>query len=154
MKNTFLIIAVFFLQQINAQQIAFPGAEGFGKYATGGRGGKVALVTNLNDDGEGSFRNALEKYPGEPLTVIFKVSGIIELQSKIQIKRSNLTIAGQTAPGDGICLKNQSLILNGAAAKGNHGNIIIRFMGFQTAWGSGSTGGTAARATSAVTSLR
>jgi len=127
-KNTFLIIAVFFLQQINAQQIAFPGAEGFGKYATGGRGGKVALVTNLNDDGEGSFRNALEKYPGEPLTVIFKVSGIIELQSKIQIKRSNLTIAGQTAPGDGICLKNQSLILNGAFAKGNHGNIIIRFI--------------------------
>jgi len=124
-----LIIASVLLQQIVfAQQIAFPGAEGFGKYATGGRGGQLAFVTNLNDDGEGSLRNALEKFPGEPLTVIFKVSGIIELQSKIQIKRSNLTIAGQTAPGDGICLKNQSLILNGAAAKGNHGNIIIRFI--------------------------
>jgi hypothetical protein len=108
--------------------IAFPGAEGFGKYATGGRGGKVAAVTNLNDDGEGSFRQALEKFPGEPLTIVFKVSGIIELQSKIQIKRSNLTIAGQTAPGDGICLKNQSLILNGASSKGNHGNIIIRYI--------------------------
>jgi hypothetical protein len=127
-KSTFFIGILFFLQQVNAQQIAFPGAEGFGKYATGGRGGKVVAVTNLNDDGEGSFRNALEKFPGEPLTVIFKVSGIIELQTKIQIKRSNLTIAGQTAPGDGICLKNQSLILNGASSKGNHGNIIIRFI--------------------------
>lgn len=118
----------FFVQKIYAQQIAFPGAEGFGKHATGGRGGKVAAVTNLNDSGEGSFREALEKFPGEPLTVIFRVSGIIELQSKIQVKRSNLTIAGQTAPGDGICLKNHSLILNGASAKGNHGNIIIRFI--------------------------
>ncbi len=116
------------VQKISSQQIAFPGAEGFGKYATGGRGGKVVAVTNLNDSGEGSFRWALEQYPGEALTVIFRVSGIIELQSKIQIKRSNLTIAGQTAPGDGICLKNQSLILNGASSKGNHGNIIIRFI--------------------------
>lgn len=128
MKKIILILFVFIQQTLFAQQIAFPGAEGFGKYATGGRGGKVAAVTNLNDSGEGSFRNALEKFPGEPLTIIFKVSGIIELQSKIQIKRSNLTIAGQTAPGDGICLKNQSLILNGASQKGNHGNIIIRFI--------------------------
>jgi hypothetical protein len=111
-----------------AQQLAFPGAEGFGKYATGGRGGKLAAVTNLNDKGEGSFRHALEQFPGESLTVIFKVSGIIELESNIVIKRSNLTIAGQTAPGDGICLKNYSFIVNGASAKGNHGNIIIRFI--------------------------
>lgn len=116
------------VQKIVSQQIAFPGAEGFGKYATGGRGGQVVAVTNLNDSGEGSFRWALEQYPGEPLTVVFAVSGIIELESKIQIKRSNLTIAGQTAPGDGICLKNQSFILNGAFSKGNHGNIIIRFI--------------------------
>ena len=128
MKTVVIIFSFFLSQALLAQQIAFPGAEGFGKYATGGRGGRVAAVTNLNDDGEGSFRNALEKFPGEPLTIIFKVSGIIELQSKIQIKRSNLTIAGQTAPGDGICLKNQSLILNGASSKGNHGNIIIRFI--------------------------
>lgn len=128
MKKIIIILLVFVQQTTHAQQIAFPGAEGFGKYATGGRGGKVAAVTNLNDSGEGSFRDALEKFPGEPLTIIFKVSGIIELQSKIQIKRSNLTIAGQTAPGDGICLKNHSLILNGASAKGNHGNIIIRFI--------------------------
>lgn len=128
MKKIITILFIIVQYNLPAQQIAFPGAEGFGKYATGGRGGKVVAVTNLNDAGEGSFRWALEKFPGEPLTVIFKVSGIIELQSKIQIKRSNLTIAGQTAPGDGICLKNQSLILNGASAKGNHGNIIIRFI--------------------------
>ena len=115
-------------QNNSRKQIAFPGAEGFGKYATGGRGGKVAVVNNLNDKGEGSFRNALEQFPNEPLTIIFNVSGIIELQSNINIKRSNLTIAGQTAPGDGICLKNYSFILNGASAKGNHGNIIIRFI--------------------------
>ncbi|MGC4102921.1 hypothetical protein [Ferruginibacter sp.] len=67
----FSIISLLFLQQIvSAQQIAFPGAEGFGKYATGGRGGKVVAVTNLNDDGAGSFRNALEQFPGEPLIVI------------------------------------------------------------------------------------
>jgi hypothetical protein len=127
-KGTTLLCCGLFIQQTNAQQIAFPGAEGFGKFATGGRGGKVAAVTNLDDSGEGSFRNALEKFPGEPLTIIFKVSGIIELKSKIQVKRSNLTIAGQTAPGDGICLKNQSLVLNGASSMGNHGNIIIRFI--------------------------
>ncbi len=128
MKAMLILLLSVSVQEIYSQQISFPGAEGFGKYATGGRGGKVVAVTNLNDNGEGSFRWALEQFPGEPLTVIFRVSGIIELQSKIQIKRSNLTIAGQTAPGDGICLKNQSLILNGASSKGNHGNIIIRFI--------------------------
>lgn len=128
MRKLFIISLFFFYQSINAQQIAFPGAEGFGKYATGGRGGKVAAVTNLNDKGEGSFRHALEQFPGESLTVIFRVSGIIELESNIVIKRSNLTIAGQTAPGDGICLKNYSFIVNGASSKGNHGNIIIRFI--------------------------
>ena len=128
-KRYILAILVLFLQQpLFAQLTAFPGAEGFGKYASGGRGGQVVAVTNINDSGEGSFRWALEQYPGEPLTVVFKVSGLIELQTKIQIKRSNLTIAGQTAPGDGICFKNQSLILNGAGIKGNHGNIIIRFI--------------------------
>lgn len=125
------LIIIFFLfcfSSLHAQQIAFPGAEGFGKYASGGRGGKVAAVTNLNDSGEGSFRYALEQFPGEPVTVIFKVSGIIELRSSLVIKRSNITIAGQTAPGDGICLKGHSFILNGAGQGGNKGNIIIRFI--------------------------
>ncbi len=127
-RAVFLFLLCCISHNAFAQLPAFPGAEGFGKYATGGRGGQVAAVTNLNDDGDGSFRKALEKFPGDPLTIIFKVSGIIDLKSKIQIKRSNLTIAGQTAPGDGICLKGYSLILNGASAKGNHGNIIIRYI--------------------------
>lgn len=128
LKLLFLGLLMFFVNNVNAQQIAFPNAEGFGKFATGGRGGKVVAVTNLNDDGEGSFRKALEAYPNEPLTIIFKVAGIIELKSKVTIKRSNLTIAGQTAPGNGICFTGNSLILNGASSKGNHGNIIIRFI--------------------------
>ncbi len=114
-----------------AQQPAFPGAEGFGKYATGGRGGKIYTVTNLNDSGSGSFREAFSAYPGEPLTIVFAVGGIIELQSQIKVNRSNFTIAGQTAPGDGICLKGHSFIINGARAAnlgGNHGNIIIRYL--------------------------
>lgn len=125
----YLTLLVFFgYLSVQAQLPAFPGAEGFGKYASGGRGGQVVAVTSLNDDGPGSFRWALEQFPGEPLTIVFRVAGIIELQNKVQIKRSNLTIAGQTAPGDGICFRNQSLILNGAGIKGNHGNIIIRFI--------------------------
>ncbi len=124
----FILIITITASTSNAQQLAFPGAEGFGKNATGGRGGKVATVTNLNDAGEGSFRHALEQFPGKPLTIVFNVSGIIELKSKVQIKRSNLTIAGQTAPGDGICFKDNSLLINGAAMGGNHGNIIIRYI--------------------------
>lgn len=112
-----------------AQPIAFPGAEGFGKYSTGGRGGQVVEVTNLDDDGTGSFRAALTAFPGEPITIVFRVSGIIDLKSELYLKRSNVTIAGQTAPGDGICLRGGSFILNGARALsqgGNHGNIVIR----------------------------
>ncbi|ADY51044.1 hypothetical protein Pedsa_0462 [Pseudopedobacter saltans DSM 12145] len=111
-----------------AQQLAFPGAEGFGKYATGGRGGKVYKVTNLNDSGSGSFREAFNAYPGEPLTVVFEVGGTIELLSQIKVNRSNITIAGQTAPGDGICFKGHSLIFNGAKIGGNHNNIIVRYI--------------------------
>jgi hypothetical protein len=105
---------------------AFPGAEGFGKYATGGRGGRVVEVTNLNDNGPGSFRQAFLEYPGEPITIVFRVGGIINLTSKIKVNRGNITIAGQTAPGDGICLKGASFIINGAKSGGNYGNIIVR----------------------------
>lgn len=111
-----------------SQTPAFPGAEGFGKFATGGRGGQVAKVTNLDDDGPGSFRQALLLYPAEPLTIVFDVSGIIQLKSPLVVRRSNLTIAGQAAPGDGICLKGHSFMLNGAGAGGNKGNIIIRYI--------------------------
>jgi hypothetical protein len=127
-KVCFVLVCFALFINGNAQQLAFPGAEGFGKFATGGRGGQVAKVTNLNDDGPGSFRQALNELPDQPLTVVFDVSGLIELKSPLVIRRSNLTIAGQTAPGDGICLKGHSFMLNGAGQGGNKGNIIIRFI--------------------------
>src|SRR5690349_12577846 len=98
--------------------IAFPGAEGYGKYATGGRGGKVLIVTNLNDDGEGSFRKAATA--NGPRTIVFAISGTIHLNSSVSIK-ANATIAGQTAPGDGICFADKSVQLGGD-------NIIVRYL--------------------------
>ena len=101
--------------------LAFPGAEGFGKFTTGGRGGKVLVVTNLNNDGTGSFREAAESKQAR--TIVFAVSGTIHLDRSISIQ-SNATIAGQSAPGDGICIADKSVSLGGD-------NIIIRFMRFR-----------------------
>ena len=111
------------LQPVAAENIpvAFPGAEGFGKYSSGGRGGKVFTVTNLNDDGEGSFRQAATR--NEPRIIVFAVSGTIHLNSAVSIK-GNATIAGQTAPGDGICLADKSVQLGGD-------NIILRYLRFR-----------------------
>ncbi len=98
---------------------AFPGAEGFGAMAKGGRGGRVIFVTNLNDHGPGSFREAcLAK---GPRVVIFRVGGLITLESPLQITESNITIAGQTAPGDGICLRSNLLTI--AAS-----DVVVRFL--------------------------
>ena len=101
--------------------IAFPGAEGYGKYAIGGRGGKTFIVSNLNDKGQGSFREAAEAK--EKRMIVFAVSGTIHLETKLSI-RGDVTIAGQTAPGDGICLADNSVSLGGD-------NIIVRYLRFR-----------------------
>lgn len=98
---------------------AFPGAEGFGAGASGGRGGDVYYVTHLNDDGPGSLRDAVSK--GNRM-VLFRVSGTIQLKSRLTINQPNITIAGQTAPGDGICLRDHELFIT------NTSNIIVRFL--------------------------
>ena len=99
---------------------AFPTAEGFGKFASGGRGGKVVEVTNLNDSGEGSLRWALTEAGREHATIVFRVSGIITLEKDIRAKLYHVTIAGQTAPGDGILYRGGKLNLGGSK------NVIMR----------------------------
>ena len=124
-----LFILFLFTTNIYSQQKAFPTAEGFGKYAQGGRAGQVIKVTNLNDSGPGSFRAACEA--SGPRTVIFEVGGRIELTSGgINITNDNITIAGQTAPGDGIMITaetsqpNQMFVINAD-------DVIVRYMTFR-----------------------
>ena len=101
-------------------QLAFPGAEGYGRFAIGGRGGKVVAVTNLQDNGVGSLRYAVEKVKG-PRTIVFNVSGTIELKSRLVVGDRYVTIAGQTAPGKGITISRAPVGLTGDDG-------IIRFL--------------------------
>src|SRR5690349_4762786 len=105
-----------------AEVPAFPGAEGGGKYSFGGRGGKVIVVTNLNDDGPGSFRWAVEQ--GGARVIVFNVAGIIRIKTPVIIRAPYITIQGQTAPGDGVCLAGESVWIN------TH-DVIIRYMRFR-----------------------
>ena len=98
---------------------AFPGAEGFGSTTPGGRGGKVLFVTNLDDSGPGSLREACGAEG--PRIVVFRVSGLISLEKPITVQNPYLTLAGQSAPGDGICLRNCSF------AVATH-DVVIRFL--------------------------
>jgi pectate lyase len=98
--------------------LAFPGAEGFGRYTTGGRGGDIVHVTNLNDAGKGSLRDAVSK-PNR--IVIFDVSGIINLKSVLVFSK-NLTVAGETAPGEGVVLYGNRVSFSGA------NNLICRYL--------------------------
>ena len=107
---------------LKAEIPAFPGAEGGGAYTPGGRGGKVLVVTNLNDRGPGSFREACET--GGARIIVFNVSGVIELKSPINVRAPYVTIAGQTAPGDGICLTGASFLID------TH-DVVIRHMRFR-----------------------
>lgn len=102
-----------------AQELAFRGAEGFGKYTVGGRGGKVMIVTNLNDSGPGSLREAVEAEG--PRTVVFEVDGDIHLETPLRINNDFITIAGQSAPGDGICLCDCPMIVNAS-------EVIVRYI--------------------------
>jgi autotransporter-associated beta strand protein len=122
-------IVVLCLTVSNASQLAFPGAVGWGRYAFGGRNGTVYHVTNLNDNGTGSLRDAVSQ---SNRIVVFDVSGVIKITARI-VFSSNLYVAGQTAPGEGIIVYG-----NGVSFSGSN-NIIVRYMRFRM--GSGGTSG-------------
>lgn len=114
---------------VSAQQLAFPGAQGWGRFATGGRAGEVYHVTNLNDSGTGSLRDAISK-PNR--IIVFDVSGVINIDSRLVFK-NNLYVAGQTAPGEGITVYGNGVSFSGAS------NIIVRYVRFRM--GSGGDSG-------------
>lgn len=142
-KLIYTVLIVLLGFSTNAQQLAFPGAEGYGRFASGGRGngtnGRVVEVTNLEDDltnpPVGSFRWAFTQATEQvvdpvlgtytvkrPITIVFKVGGVINLKGDLRVSRNNVTIAGQTAPGDGICFRGATL--NFSASN----NVIVRYI--------------------------
>ena len=122
MFRKFYLLLIFLSSSFaltHAQQLAFPGAEGFGRFATGGRGGSVYHVTNLNDTGPGSFRDAVSK---TGRTIVFDVAGVIRIREKIAAA-PGITISGQTSPGTGITVYGNGVSFGG--------NSIIRYMRFR-----------------------
>lgn len=112
----FLLLTTPLLSQIPA----FPGAEGFGGHAQGGRGGDVYVVTNLNQDGAGSLKYGVDNAPSSGRTIVFAVSGYINIRNgRLRVVQDNVTIAGQTAPGDGIGLYDGTMRITG-------NNCIVR----------------------------
>ncbi len=134
MKKKLLFLFMLMISvTLSAQQLAFPGAEGFGRFATGGRGGTIYHVTNLNDSGTGSLRDAVSQ-PNR--IVVFDVSGVINLKSGL-VFSGNSTILGQTAPGEGVQVYGDRVSFSGA------NNLIVRYMRFRMGKG-GSSGKDAA----------
>lgn len=130
-----LVFASFIITTctLQAQQLAFPSAEGSGRYAAGGRGGDVYEVTNLNNSGSGSIVDAVSS---GNRTIVFRLSGTIELGDVILSPKSNTTIAGQTAPGDGICIKGRIKI-------GSVSDVIIRYIRVRVDAGAANSNGDA-----------
>ena len=114
-----LVVWGVLLRPATAQLPAFPGAEGEGRFTSGGRGGDVYHVINLHDSGAGSLRHGLATAFNGPRTIVFDVGGTIALASDLSVTNANVTIAGETAPGQGIVITNYGLGINAP-------NVIMR----------------------------